>query len=215
MRKALGKGLPEHDVYQAEPVVKLADALYRLLEEQLERSHFDSLLVTELLSLATRDERQSGDDAVLYAGALGAGYRPDVEGLLDAWRKCSKDDELARSQIAWVACRAPLSQLLERLAPDIADDPQPSAAFIAAAASWARTGEPPLTPAGDTPKAPELAPPGELLEDMLGAGPPPEMAAPTGPPMAEASGGDAPSRSSPKRTVAPRPNRRGALAGLT
>ena len=128
VRKALGKGLPEHDVYQAEPVVNLADALYRPLAEQLERSHFDSLLVTELLSLATRDERQSGDDAVLYAGALGAFYRPDVEGLLGAWRKCSKDDELTRSQIAWAACRAPLSQLLERLAPDIAEDPQPSAA---------------------------------------------------------------------------------------
>ena len=75
VQDALGSGLPEHDVYQAEPVVKLADDLYRPLAAELERSHFDSLLVSELLVLAARGHRQSGDDAVLLAGALRRGLR--------------------------------------------------------------------------------------------------------------------------------------------
>ena len=145
-----------------------------------------------LLVQAGRNERQSGDDAVLLASTLGAGYAPDVDGLLEAWRKTEKNDDLTRNQIAWVACRAPLSQVLERLAQEIASDPQTLARFIGAAASWAETAEPPLTPAGDEPKAPELAPPTDLINDMLMAAPPPEMAAPNGPPMAEANGGDAP-----------------------
>ena len=185
VQKALGSGLPEHDVYQAEPVVKLADDLYRKHAQELERSHFDSLVVSELLVLATSGARQSGDDAVLLAGALGSGYAPDVEGLLEAWRRCGSDDDLTRNQIAWVTCRAPLSQLLERLAQEIASDPQTLAHFIGAAATWAQTREPPLTPAGDEPKAPELAPPTDLINDMLMAAPPPEMAAPDGPPTAE------------------------------
>ena len=106
VRKVLGGGLPEHDVYQAEPVVKLAGDLYRSLEAELDRNRFDSLLVTELLVLATSGARQSGDDAVLLVGALGAGYAPDVEGLLEAWRRCGSDDDLTRNQIAWVTCRA-------------------------------------------------------------------------------------------------------------
>ena len=199
------RALPEHDVYQAEPVVKLADALYRLLDGAARAQPLRlAARVGAPLPRPTRDERQSGDDAVLYASALGAGYRPDVEGLLDAWRRCSKDDDLARSQIAWVACRAPLSQLLERLAPEIADDPQPLPPSSRQPRVGPRTGEPPLTPAGDKPKAPELAPPGELLEDMLGAAPPPEMAAP-GPPMAEASVGDAAEPELAEANGAPRP----------
>jgi hypothetical protein len=178
VQKALGSGLPEHDVYQAEPVVKLADDLYRKHAQELERSHFDSLLVTELLVLSTGGARQSGDDAVLLVGALGSGYAPDVEGLLEAWRRCGSDDDLTRNQIAWVTCRAPLSQLLERLAQEIPNDPQTLAHFIGAAATWAQTREPPLTPAGDEPKAPELAPPTDLINDMLMAAPPPEMAEP-------------------------------------
>jgi hypothetical protein len=208
VQKALGSGLPEHDVYQAEPVVKLADDLYRKHAQELERSHFDSLVVSELLGLAATGARQSGDDAVLLAGALGSGYAPDVEGLLEAWRRCGNDDDVTRNQIAWVTCRAPLSQLLERLAQEIASDPQTLAHFIGAAATWARTGEPPLTPAGDEPKAPELAPPTDLINDMLMAGPPPDMAeplpetaAPTAPPSpptrarpepVEANGGEQP-----------------------
>jgi hypothetical protein len=187
VRKALGSGLPEHDVYQAEPVVELADDLYREHAKKLERSHFDSLLVSELLELAARGHRQSGDDAVLLAGALGGGYAPDVLGLLEAWRRT--DDDVTRSQIAWATCRAPLSQLLERLAPVIASDPQTLARFVGAAASWANTVDPPLTPAGDEPKAPELAPPTELINDMLMAAPPPGMAEPE---LAEANGGAEP-----------------------
>ena len=55
VQKALGNGLPEHDVYQAEPVVKLIDDLYRPLAEDLDRSRFDSLIVTELLVVAVRE----------------------------------------------------------------------------------------------------------------------------------------------------------------
>ena len=199
VQKALDSGLPEHDPYQAKPVVKLADDLYRSLETDLERGRFDSLLVSTLLLVqATSGERQSGDDAVLLAGALGADYAPDVEGLLEAWRMCDEDDDLTRDQIAWVAGRAPFSQLLERLAPAIASDPRTLAPFIGAAASWSNAAEPPLTPAGDKPKVPELASPTELINDMLMAAPPPEMAAPTAPPpmaemeLAEANGGAEP-----------------------
>ena len=211
VQDALGSGLPEHDLYQAEPVVKLADDLYRPLAQKLDRSRFDSLLVSALLLVqAERDERQSGDDAVLLAGALGADYAPDIEGLLEAWRRCDKHDDLTRNQIAWAACRAPLSQLLERLAPGIAKEPKTLARFIGAAASWAETGDPPLTPAGDEPKAPEPGAPAELINDMLMAAPPPEGAwlaetnaadgrAPNGeeaaePEPAEANGGAAPER---------------------
>ena len=194
VQNALGSGLPEHDAYQAEPVVKLADDLYRALATEVDRSRFDSLLVSALLLVqAGRNERQSGDDAVLLASTLGAGYAPDVDGLLEAWRKTETNDDLTRNQIAWVTCRAPLSQLLERLAQEITSDPQTLAPFIGAAASWAETAEPPLTPAGDEPKAPELAPPTDLINDMLmAAAPPPAMPAPSAPPMAEANGGDAP-----------------------
>ena len=205
VQKALGSGLPEHDVYQAEPVVKLADDLYRRHAQELERRHFDSLLVSELLELAAGAHRQSGDDAVLLAGALGGDYAPDVLGLLEAWRRTEENDDVTRSQIAWVTCRAPLSQLLERVAEEIASDPQTVARFIGAAASWAETADPPLTPAGDEPKAPELAPPTELINDMPMAAPPPPpgdgeppvMAAPNGPPtaepeLAEANGGSEP-----------------------
>ena len=191
MQDALGSGLPEHDPYQAEPVVKLADAVYRKHAENVERGHFDSLLVSELLVLAARDHRQSGDDAVLLAGALGTGYLPDVEGLLEAWRRCDKHDDVTRNQIAWAACRAPLSQLLERLAPEIAKEPETLARFIGAAASWAETGEPPLTPAGDEPKAPEPGAPTELINDMLMAAPPPDMATANGPPEPVAANGGA------------------------
>ena len=188
----LGDGLPEHDTYQAEPVVKLSEGLYRQLESKLERGRFDSLLVSALLLLQAESEvRQSGDDAVLLAGALGAEYAPDVEGLLEAWRRCKKHDDLTRNQIAWAACRAPLSQLLERLAPEIAKKPETLARFIGAAASWAETGDPPLTPAGDEPKAPEPGAPTELINDMLMAAPPPEMATANGPPEPVAANGGA------------------------
>ncbi len=193
VQNALGSGFPEHDPYQAAPVAKLADDLYRALATEVDRSRFDSLLVSALLLVqAGRNERQSGDDAVLLASVLGAGYAPDVDGLLEAWRETKRNDDLTRNQIAWVTCRAPLSQVLERLAQEIASDPETLARFIGAAASWAKTAEPPLTPAGDEPKAPELAPPSDLINDMLMAAPPPEMAAPNGPPSAEANGGHAP-----------------------
>ena len=200
MQKALGSGLPEHDVYQAEPVVKLADDLYRKHAQELERRHFDSLLVSELLELAAGGHRQSGDDAVLLAGALGRDYAPEVLGLLEAWRRTEENDDVTRSQIAWVTCRAPLSQLLERVAEEFASDPQTVARFIGAAASWAETADPPLTPAGDEPRAPELAPPTDFINDMPMAAPPPPpaMAAPpNGPPtaepeLAEANGGSEP-----------------------
>ncbi len=213
VQKALGSALPEHDVYQAEPVVKLADDLYRSHAQELERRHFDSLLVSELLELAAGGHRQSGDDAVLLAGAIGGDYAPDVPGLLEAWRRTAENDDVTRSQIAWAACRAPLSQLLERVAGEIASDPQTVARFIGAAASWAETADPPLTPAGDEPQVPELAPPAELINDMPMAAPPPPpemaeppsamaepppvMAAPNGPPtaepeLAEANGGSEP-----------------------
>jgi hypothetical protein len=198
VQNALGHGLPEHDVYQADPVARLADDLYREHAQELERSHFDSLLVSELLGLAARGHRQSGDDAVLLAGAMGGGYRPDVEGLLEAWRRIDEDDDLTRTQIAWTACRAPLAQLLERLASEIASDPQTVAGFIGGAASWARTREPPLTPAGDAPQAPVVSPPAELINDMLMAAPPPAMAEPE---LAEANGGsepEAPVRAEPR-----------------
>ena len=184
VQDALGSGLPEHDVYQAEPVVTLADGLYRPLAAELERSRFDSLLVSELLVLAARGHRQSGDDAVLLVGHLRGDYAPDVLGLLEAWRRTEEDDDVTRSQIAWAACRARLSQLLEQLGAEIAGDPQTLARFVGAAASWAGTGDPPLTPAGDEPKAPELAAPAELINDMLMSAPPPVMAE-----AAEANGG--------------------------
>ena len=104
-----------------------------------------------------RGHRQSGDDAVLLAGHLRGDYAPDVLGLLEAWRRTEEDDDVTRNQIAWAACRARLSQLLEQLGAEIAGDPQTLARFIGAAASWAGTGDPPLTPAGDEPKAPEPA----------------------------------------------------------
>ncbi len=197
VQKVLGSGLPEHDVYQAEPVLMLADDLYRKHAQELERRHFDSLLVSGLLELAAGGHRQSGDDAVLLAGALGGGYAPEVLGLLEAWRRTEENDDVTRSQIAWVTCRAPLSQLLERVAEEIGSDPQTVARFIGAAASWAETADPPLTPAGDEPTAPELMPPTELINDMLMAAPPPGMAAPNGPPtaepeLAEANGGSEP-----------------------
>ena len=202
VQKALGSGLPEHDVYQAEPVLQLADDLYRKHAQELERRHFDSLLVSELLELAASGHRQSGDDAVLLAGALGGDYAPDVLGLLEAWRRTEDNDDVTRSQIAWVTCRAPLSQLLERVAEEFASDPQTVARFIGAAASWAETADPPLTPAGDEPKAPELAPPTEFINDMpmAGASAPRDGSSPTG--------RRRPSRSSPKRTEAPSPKRR-------
>ena len=212
VKDALGTGLPEHDAYHAEPVVKLADDLYRKHAQELERSRFDSLLVSALLLLqAGHDERQSGDDAVLLAGALGADYAPDVEGLLEAWRRCGKHDDLTRHQIAWAACRAPLSQLIERLAPEIAKEPETPARFIGAAASWAETADPPLTSAGDEPKAPELAPPTELIKDVLSAppppkmAPPPEMAPPNGPPMAEPELAEANGGSEPEAPAAAGP----------
>ncbi len=214
VERALGKGLKEHDVYQAAPVVKLADVLHQEHAEGLERTHFDSLLVSELLELAAKGERQSGDDAVLLSGALGSDYAPDVEGLLEAWRQCSTDDELTRNQIAWTAGRAGMSPLLHQLGEEIAIDSEATARLIAAAASWSRAADPPLTPAGDEPKAPETAAPTELLEDMLAAAPPP-MAEPTnaaeppppaapppnGPPepvLAEANGGSEPEAREPR-----------------
>ena len=209
VQDALGRGLPEHDVYQAEPVVKLADGLYHPLAAELERSHFDSLLVSELLVLAARGHRQSGDDAVLLAGALGKDYAPDVLGLLEAWRRTEKDDDVTRSQIAWAACRARLSELLAQLGAEIAGDPPTLAHFIGAAASWAESGDPPLTPAGDEPKAPEPGAPTELINDMLMAAPPPEMATANGPPMAEANGGAEPVATGRRRApVDPRLGRR-------
>jgi hypothetical protein len=175
VEQALGSGLPEHDPYQAAPVTKLAGDLYRPLSEALERSAFDTLLVSELLELAAIGERQSGDDAVLLSGALGAGFAPDVAGLFEAWRRCAADDELTRNQIAWTAGRAGMSPLLEELGEEIASDSEATAQLIAAAASWTTAASPPLTPAGDEPKAPETAPPTELLDDMLMAAPPPSM----------------------------------------
>ncbi len=204
VEQALGSGLPEHDPYQAAPVKKLAADLYRPLSEDLERSAFDTLLVSQLLERAAHGERQSGDDAVLLSGALGAGFAPDVEGLFEAWRRCAADDELTRNQIAWTAGRAGMSPLLEELGEEIASDSAATARLIAAAASWTTVADPPLQPAGDEPKAPEIAPPAELLEDMLAAAAPPPMPeatatrspppapapAPNGPPvLAEANGG--------------------------
>ena len=60
-------------------------------------------------------------------------------------------------------------------APEIAKDRRQLARFIGAAASWAETGDPPLTPAGDEPKTPETVPPAELIEDMLAMAAPPPM----------------------------------------
>lgn len=192
VKEALGKGLPEHDVYQAEPVVELADDLYRPLADEVERGDFDSVLVTELLLLAADGARQSGDDGVLLADALGAKYAPDLEGLFQTWRRC--DDGLTRDQVAWAASRAEISPMLDQLGPTIATDPHTAAHLIAAAATWRFAGDPPLTPAGDEPKAPGLPAPGELLEDMLAAAPPPMEEAPpeaNGPPvLAEANGGE-------------------------
>jgi hypothetical protein len=195
VQDALGAGLPEHDVYQAEPVVELANDIYRPLAEDLDRRSFDSLLVSGLLERAAEGERQSGDDAVLLAGALGADYAPDVGGLFDVWQRCPDADELARNQIAWTAGRAPVPQLLGALGDELASDPEPTAKLIAAALSWRRAAEQPLTPAGETPEAPEPGAPTELLEDMLMAAPPPmaepEMEAPSmaEPELAEANGG--------------------------
>ena len=206
VEQALGSGLPEHDPYQAAPVTKLAADLYRPLSADLERSAFDTLLVSELLERAREVERQSGDDAVLLSGALGAGFAPDVEGLFEAWRRCAEGDELTRNQIAWTAGRAGISSLLDELGEEIASDSEATAQLIAAAASWSVAADPPLTPAGDEPQTPETPPPTELLEDMLQAAPPPppEMAAPTAPPpMAEPIGGAA--AESPTRTWDPRP----------
>lgn len=214
VEQALGSGLPEHDPYQAAPVEKLAADLYRPLSEDVERTAFDTLLVSELLERAAHGERQSGDDAVLLSGALGARFAPDVEGLFEAWRQCGADDELTRNQIAWAAGRAGMSSLLGELSEEIASDSGATAQLIAAAASWTTAADPPLTPAGDEPKAPEIAPPTELLEDMLAAAAPPPMpeaaeepplpAAPppngptAAPVLAEANGGVEPETREPR-----------------
>jgi hypothetical protein len=112
-----------------------------------------------------------------------------VDGLLNAWRRADQD-ELTRNQVAWAAGRADASALLGALTTAIADEPATTAPFIAAAASWSMVADPPLTPAGDEPKAPDAKPPTDLLEDMLMAAPPPDTEAePPEPELAEANGG--------------------------
>ena len=206
VQKALGSGLPEHDAYQAEPVVELADDLYRKPRPGARAQPLR--LAARVRAPRPGRARRTGSRATTpsCSPVLSApDYAPDVEGLLEAWRRCGKHDDVTRNQIAWAACRAPLSQLLERLAPEIAKEPETLARFIGAAASWAETGEPPLTPAGDEPKAPELAPPTELINDMLMAGPPPEMAEPPdgAAEWPQPTGRRRRSRSSPRRTAAP------------
>jgi hypothetical protein len=215
VEQALGSGFPEHDPYQAAPVTELAADLYRPLSEDLERSAFDTLLVSELLERAARGERQSGDDAVLLSGALGTRFAPDVEGLFEAWRRCAEGDELTRNQIAWTAARAGMSPLLDELGEEIASDSEATAQLIAAAASWSMAADPPLTPAGDEPQAPQTPPPTELLEDMLAAAapPPPMEEAAAAPELAEANGGDA--AESPTRSWHPDDEEAAAAAAPT
>jgi hypothetical protein len=188
VRHALGKGLPAHDPYQAKLVSKLADALYRDVAAPLERRRFDVLLVSELLLLASRlsaeasSEKMVGDDAILLAGALDPPYAPDIEGVLEAWRRCDPERQLTCDQIAWAAGRAGLANLVAELGPAMAVDALSSAQLITAAANWQSSAYPPLTPAGDG-AAPvddaRAVRDDELIEDMLMAGPPddPQLAA--------------------------------------
>ena len=205
VQRALGKGLPEHDVYQAEPVVKLIDDLYRPLAEQLERSRFDSLLVTELLVLAraaTSGSRVTTPSSMRAPSAPGT--RPTSK---DCWMRGGSARRTTSSREArsrgWPA--APLSHSCSNgSAPEIADDPQTVGRLhrggrelgqdrrAAADAGRRRRRKRPSSPR-----------PAELINDMLMAAPPPEMAAPSAPPpMAEANGGDA--AESPTRTWDPR-----------
>ena len=143
-------------------------------------------------------------------------YAPDVDGLLEAWRQCGKEDDSRgiRSR-GWPD--APLLAAAQRLDVAITSDPASVARLVAAAASWSRTGEQPLTPAGDEPHAPELAPPTELIDDMLMAPPPPAMAGAGArrgnggrPRVADADGAARKqllSRSSPRQSAESRPSR--------
>ena len=184
VRKALGRGLPAHDAYQATVVTELADALHRDVASSLDRRRFHLLLVSELLSLAARlsettsDPRSVGDDAVMLAGALHPPYAPDIDGLVEAWRRCDPERQLTRDQIAWAAGRTGLVRLVAELGPALATDAFSAARLITAAAAWSWSADPPLTPAGDEAGPLDRARPprsADLIEDALIAVPPSDL----------------------------------------